>query len=65
MILRLLLLTWREVLVIGVGRVVGGGCVRVDEEIRCLGYAPSCDVIAAGIGPGKLVFIDALPGEKM
>ena len=50
-ILRLLLWDWRE--------------TGVDEEIYCLSYAPSCDVIAAGSESGKIVFINAQTGEKI
>jgi hypothetical protein len=50
-ILCLLLWDWRE--------------AHIYEEITCLSYAPSCDVIAAGNRAGKLVFIDAQTGEKI
>ena len=50
-ILRLLLWDWRD--------------ARVGDNITCLGYAPSCDVIAAGSQTGKLVFINAQTGDKI
>ena len=50
-ILRLLLLwDWRE--------------ARVDKEITCLSYAPSCDVMVAGSRAG-ICFIKAQTGEKI
>ena len=48
-ILRLMLWDWRE--------------THVDEEITCLSYAPSRDVIAAGSEACTLCFINAQTGE--
>ena len=39
--------------------------VDEDEEIECLAYAPSCDVIVSGSRAGKLHFINAQTGEKI
>ena len=52
-ILRLLLWDWKE-----------RREASVDEEITCLSYAPSCDVIAVGSRAG-ICFINAQTGEKI
>jgi WD40 repeat protein len=50
-ILRMLLWDWRE--------------TGIDDNILCLSYAPSCDVIAVGCESGKIFFIDAQMGENI